>query len=101
MKYVGNLMFAAIFSDKLIYDCNVERLMYRTGKIAEELIDKADLMNARNCNTNLKSDLTVWHELTINASVDDLMSLRTIANTIERKNSGGGVSSGELCGMWR
>lgn len=94
MKYVGNLMYAAIFSDKLIYDCNVERLMYRAGKIAEEFAEKADLMDARNCNTNMKPDLVVWNGLVINASASNLMSLRTMANNIENKNNR------ELCGIW-
>jgi len=94
MKYVGNLMYGAIFSDKGIYDCNVRRLLYRAGKIAEEFVDKTDLMDARNCNTNLKPDLIFWREMVGNASVDDLSSLRTMANVIERKNSREG------CGVW-
>lgn len=94
MKYVGNLMYAAIFSDKLIYDCNVKRLMYRTGKIAEELASKADLMDARNCNTNLKPDLIAWNGLTIDADASKLMLLRTMANNINKKNDR------ELCGLW-
>jgi hypothetical protein len=94
MKYVGNLMWAAIFSDDDIYECNVNRLMYRTGKIAEEFVDKADLMDARGCNTNLNPDLVVWYGLTINASVDDLMSLNSMAKLLERKNDGDG------CGIW-
>lgn len=95
MKYVGNLMYAAIFSDKLIYDCNVRRLMYRNGKIAEEFAEKADLMDARNCNTNMKPDLVVWNGLVINASANDLISLRTMADSMERENNR------ELCGVWK
>jgi len=94
MKYVGNLMYAAIFSDKLIYDCNVERLMYRNGKIAEEFVAKADLMDARGCNTNLRSDLAVWGGLTINATSNDLIGLRSMAENMDSKNDR------ELCGVW-
>ena len=94
MRYVGSLMYGAIFSDKGIYDCNVRRLMYRAGKIAEMFVDKTDLMDARNCNTNLKPDLIVWSAMVGNASVDDLSSLRTMANMIDRKNRGEG------CGVW-
>lgn len=94
MKYVGNLMYGAIFSDKGIYDCNVRRLMYRAGKIAEEFADKTDLMDARGCNTNLKPDLIFWGAMVGNASVDDLASLRTMADVIDRKNRGEG------CGVW-
>lgn len=94
MDYVGNLMYAAIFSDRGIYDCNVRRLMYRTGMIAQELIDKADLMSAQNCNTNLKVDLIYWNGITINATVADLNGLYSIASSFGRKNEG------EKCGLW-
>lgn len=94
MKYVGNLMYAAIFSDKGIYDCNVQRLMYRDGKIAEAFVEKADLMDARNCNTNLKPELIFWNSYTVNATVDDLSELYPMAKVLERKN---GL---EACGMW-
>ena len=94
MRYVGDLIYGAIFSDKGVYDCNVRRLLYRAGKIAEEFVNKADLMDARNCNTNLKPDLIVWKSLVENASVDDLASLRTMANVIDRKNRQ------EACGVW-
>lgn len=94
MNYVGDLMYAAIFSDRGIYECNVRRLMYRTGMIARELIDKADLMDARNCNTNLKVDLIYWRELTINATADELKGLYSVANVLGRKNDR------EICGLW-
>jgi len=94
MKYVGSLMYGAIFSDKLIYDCNVRRLLYRSGKIAEEFSEKVDLMNARDCGTNLKNDLIVWGGLVSGADVEDLIFLRTVADDIERKNAR------ELCGTW-
>ena len=94
MKYVGNLMWAAIFSDSDIYECNVNRLMYRAGKIAEEFADKADLMDARGCNTNLKPDLLMWSGVTIGAGVDDLASLRMTAEAMGKKNDR------EDCGVW-
>ena len=72
----------------------MNRLLYRAGKIAEEFADKADLMDARGCNTNLKSDLLVWYGMTIDASVDDLMSLNSMAETLGRKNDR------EDCGIW-
>ncbi len=94
MNYVGNLMYAAIFSDKEIYDCNVRRLMHRTGMIAQGLIDKADLMDARSCNTNLKIDLIYWNSATINATSSDLSRLYTVSKNLENKNNR------EVCGLW-
>jgi len=78
LHYVGSLMWGAIFSDKGVYDCNVGRLMYRTKRIAEIFSAKADLMNARDCGTNLKVDLIVWSGLVGNASSSDLISLKGV-----------------------
>ena len=61
---------------------------------AREFIDKADLMDARNCNTNLKRDLIYWRELTINATADELNGLYSVANVLGRKNDR------EICGLW-
>jgi len=94
MKYVGNLMYAAIFSDKEVYDCNVERLMYRSSKIAEGFVQKANLMEARNCNTNLRGDLMAWAEKTKNAASNDLFVLKSMSDSMDNKNAR------ELCGMW-
>jgi len=94
MKYVGNLMYAAIFADKGNYDCNVKRLLYRSATIADEFVDKADLMSARGCNTNMRGDLTNWYGLTIDATSDNLMGLRTVSKAMNRKNNL------ELCGIW-
>ena len=94
MKYVGSLMYAAIFSDKGIYDCNVKRLMYRTAKIAEGYVQKADLMDARGCDTQLKGDLYAWMGLTVNASSDDLIGDLQFAESMDKKNEM------ELCGIW-
>jgi hypothetical protein len=94
LKYYGNLMWGAIFSEKRLYDCNVERLMYRNGRIADVFSGKADFMNARNCNTDLKSDLVAWRSMVSNSTSDDLVRLAGYANDFERKNSA------ERCGLW-
>lgn len=94
MKYAENLMWAAIFSDKGIYDCNVNRLLYRTGKIGEILVEKADLMDARNCNTNLKADTYLFSTKAINSSVDELFTLYDMSKNLKRMNER------EICGLW-
>ena len=95
MKYVGSLMYGAIFSDRNVYECNVERLMYRAGKIAEEFAVKTSLMDARGCDSNMRADLVVWGGILFNATSNDLMGLRTMAETIDKKNDR------EVCGVWR
>jgi hypothetical protein len=94
MMYVGNLMYGAIFSDRGIYDCNIERLMYRTSNIAKIFGEKASLMNSRGCDTNLRGKLFAWRGVLENASSDDLISLSGYANSLGKDNDG------EVCGMW-
>lgn len=93
LVYSGNLLYAAIFSDKSLYDCNVKRLLYRSSLISQELSQKADLLNLRNCNTNLKPDLLRWQSLTINSS-EITQSLVSSSDNLNRKNNN------ELCGLW-
>ncbi len=94
LDYTGSLMYGAIFSDTGIYECNVKRLMYRSGRIADVFSKKTDLMNSRSCNTNLKGDLVVFGGMALNASMDNLMQLNQIAKLIENKNQQ------ELCRAW-
>lgn len=91
MEFVDNLMYAAIFSDKLIYDCNVERLAFRGSKIAQCFVEKTEFMNPRGCNTNMKSDLISF---SFGLDAGDLISLKSEAEEMGRKNDR------ELCGIW-
>lgn len=52
-----SLMYAAIFSDKEIYECQVKRLMKRTKQLAELYKEKELLLSQENCRTNLAVDL--------------------------------------------
>ena len=92
--YAGNLIFAAVFSDKEVYECNVKRLMYRTSEIADILLKKASLMDGRGCDTNLETDLILLKAIVSNASSEDLASINQIIKDMERKNEN------ELCGLW-
>jgi hypothetical protein len=93
-NYVGNLLYAAIFSDKTIYECNVERLLYRTSSIAGILAEKADLMNSRECGTNMKPDLVSLAGMAQKADSGDLFSLNQVIKQIGDKNDR------ELCKVW-
>src|SRR3990167_9332942 len=51
------LMYAAIFSDKEIYECQVKRLMKRTKQLAELYKEKELLVSQKNCAGELAVDL--------------------------------------------
>ena len=93
-EYIRELMYAAIFSDKGIYDCNVQRLLYRTSRIAEVFSEKTDLMSARGCDSNLKPDLLIWNSYLQNSTVNNLHQLNSYSETLENKNEK------ENCGLW-
>lgn len=94
LRYVGSLMWGAIFSDVAVYECNVERLLFRVKSIAEIFSAKADLMNARDCGTNLKGDLIVWAGMLEGGGSEDLILLDGFAEDLGRKNDR------EVCGLW-
>lgn len=93
--YVGNLMYAAIFSDKSVYDCNVKRLMYRASKLAEEFSEKADLMNARGCSTSMGVHLTSWSDRLTDIEYLDDSSLISMMEELGDRNDG------ESCEIWK
>ena len=92
--YVGNLLYGAIFSDKDVYDCNVKRLLYRAGKIAEVYIEAGRGREVRGIGTNLIPYLTVFKGVVMNATSDDLVSLEGLAEEID------GINNREGVGLW-
>ena len=93
-EYVGNLLYGAIIADKDIYDCNVKRLLYRAGMIADVYIDAGQAREARGIGTNLIPHLIFYKAVIMNASSDDLISLRRVAEDMDR------VNNKEVVGLW-
>jgi hypothetical protein len=86
MSFAGNLMYAAFFSSKQVYDCNVKRLLYRTSRVAEVFAAKVDLMNSRNLGSGLKPDLLTFASMTSDASSGEIISLSAATREIKLKN---------------
>ncbi|VVB79742.1 Uncharacterised protein [uncultured archaeon] len=96
VNYIGDLLYGAIFSNKDLYECNVKRLLYRTAQIADTYYEKANLMDARGCSTNLNADLDSFSQQTINATAQDLPTLFQVGKQLQMKKEAerGG------CGVW-
>lgn len=75
------LMYAGIFSDKGIYECQVQRLLKRTKQLAELYKEKELLLSQRNCEISLGTDL----DLLINqiGNAEDYKIIRDIAGLVE------------------
>jgi len=52
-----SLMYAAIFSDPQVYECQLKRLMQRGSQLSQLYIDKANLVSREGCFSNVNSQL--------------------------------------------
>lgn len=81
------LMYAAIFSSKDVYECELKRLMSKTSQLANIYTDKAVLISRVGCDSNLNADLTrlIVSADSLTAS-SNLANVNNIAKEIDRKN---------------
>ena len=81
------LMYAAVFADPEIYECQLKRLMKRTGHLALLYEDKATFISRAGCYSNLNQDL---FGLSSSAnglgSSGELSSMSYTVNDIKEKN---------------
>jgi len=82
-----SLMYAAIFSDKEIYECQVERLMKRTKQLAELYEEKELLVSQKNCAGELAVDLDLLISSLENAkNYKVINSVSDLVEDIQNKN---------------
>ncbi|MDO8516780.1 MAG: hypothetical protein Q7S33_01525 [Nanoarchaeota archaeon] len=93
LNYIGSLVYGAIFSDKENYECNVKRLLYRTGKIAEVYSEKADIFNKKICNNLMADKLNLFSDTTINSNLEQLSSINELSKDLYEGNRAG-------CEIW-
>lgn len=55
--YGDTLMYAAIFSEPEVYDCQLKRVMQRAEQLLEIYNEKEILISGQGCNSNMASDL--------------------------------------------
>jgi hypothetical protein len=80
-----SLMYAAIFSDKAIYECQLNRLMKRTAQLSALYRDKASLVSKEDCNSNL--DLAILSASASNlGDSSGLIVVNNIAEEIKQQN---------------
>jgi len=58
-SFVGNLMYAAIFSSSDIYECNVKRLGMKMSELSYLYKEKIDLVQTRGCMSDIGANLDV------------------------------------------
>lgn len=94
--YSNSLMYAAVFSDKEIYECQLKRVMQRGEQLALIYKDKAQFISREGCTTNLNQELLELSNL--ENQLGDSQNLNNymvnLANELEAKNNL------EECKLW-
>ena len=94
--YSDSLMYAAVFSEKEIYECQLKRVMQRGEQLSLIYKDKAQLISREGCTTNLNQKLLELSNL--ENQLDDSQNLNNyiinLANELEAKNNL------EECKLW-
>lgn len=96
--YEGDsLMYAAIFSSKEIYECQLTRLMKRAGQLSLMYKDKSVFLAQRvGCSSEITIDLAVLNQREINfGDSSQLINLIDSIESIQTKNENGGK-----CRLW-
>lgn len=91
-----SLMFASIFSDKEIYECQLKRLMGRTESLVELYIRKSNFVSSKNCDSNIQNELELFRGVLDGyESSDDINRVYVISQDIEDKNE-----DNKQCPLW-
>ncbi len=89
------LMYAAIFSNKDVYECQVNRLMMRVKEISLLYKDKEMITKKKGCGENLGNDLEELSDMASSLrSSEHLALVKMKADIIEEKNNAG------ICMLW-
>ncbi len=86
LSYREELIYGTIFADKKIYECQVSRLMKRTGQLALIYAAKASFLSAEGCGGNLQNELLSYSNFVKNKTSGSLDAVYESAQDLRRKN---------------
>ncbi|MDP2628494.1 MAG: hypothetical protein Q8P15_01195 [Nanoarchaeota archaeon] len=88
------LMYAGIFSDKDIYECQVKRLMQKVGNLVDIYQEKEILVSGI-CDAELYEELSQLKSLVVELNnSDEIYKINNLAEDIQNKNERG------TCALW-
>ncbi len=94
ITYTDSLMYAAIFSDKEIYECNVKRLMKRLIQQALLYKDEADFLTGKCESLPLSGLIQLMNSAKSLNDSENLYLVRQIAKEVDKQNRAA------QCGLW-
>jgi hypothetical protein len=86
LYYEGELVYAAIFADPKVYECEVKRITGRASELALIYLEKTKMLSSKGCPSNLESELILYSEKAKIRSSLDLYSLNVVGQEIDKKN---------------
>lgn len=86
LHYEGELIYGAIFADPALYECQVRRLMKRTGELAHLYVAKTEFLSGKGCSSGLDANLRNFAVISQIDSSSDLPVVVQEAENIRRKN---------------
>ncbi len=90
------LMYAAIFGDVDVYECQLKRLMQRTEELSSIYRDKAILIGGQGCEFEINTDLSELNALAGNLKESgDIILLEIKSDNLNDKNEAAGG-----CRLW-
>ena len=85
ISYAGDeLLYAGIFSDKAIYECQIERINKRTNELSKIYSAKSAYMNGQGCTNGLADDLIQYSNLLSNNP--SVSAVHTSSENLRRSN---------------
>ena len=88
VTYAGSLLYAGIFSDKEIYECNVKRLMKKLSILALLYKDEADYISDK-CGSSYTNLVLLANSAKSLKDSKDLLFLIDTAEKLEQENNAG------------
>jgi len=81
------LLYAAIFSEPGMYECQLKRLMKRNAALADIYLSKALSLSSRGCNSNLESEMVMYSNSTskFNNTIE-IRNVKDMSDEIKRRN---------------
>lgn len=86
VRFIGNLLYGAVFSDPGLYKCNVDRLMLRLKQLSLVYLEKSYIVSLVDCNTGLSNDLNILASLIDSDGYDNLDVINAQATILEQRN---------------
>lgn len=83
----NTLLYGAIFSDPILYECQTKRLMKRTSQLSLLYLKKSLAISSIGCNSGMESDLNLFYNKTnsVNSSIN-IRDIQMYSLNLEDKN---------------